>query len=163
MHTPQTNPSFDYFSRVFLPICISIAVLVGLYFLYTKTLQRKRLFIVLCILFLTLSLIKGYLEKHVIVLEPTVPLRNAYHYLFFDKKWPKEFETKRQIYLQSRAAHPNLYYLYDSILNPFYYSLIVSLIPLGIYTFFGDLVPKPEMMLRFTKTFWNRKNSSTRS
>jgi len=138
MHITETGSGFGDLGGIFLPLGILIMVPVGIYFLYTKTPHRKRLFRIIGVLFLLLTLGRGYLQKYYLIPEPTIPLRQAYQYLFFDKNWPKEFERKRQVYLQARASRPRLYYLYDFVLNPLWYTLLISLILLGIYTLWED-------------------------
>lgn len=140
MHIKETTPNFGYFGPVFLPLLILITVPVGIYFLYARVTRRRQMFIILCILFLMVSLLKSYLKTYYLLPKPEVPIRKAYEYMFFDKKWPKEFEMKRRAYVQSVALHPNLYYLHDFILSPLWYALVLSLIPFGIFTFFGNFM-----------------------
>lgn len=158
MHVTETIPNFGYFSRIFLPLLIMVMIPVGIYFFYMKILQPKRLFFMICILFLALSLVRGYLKKYYIVPEPIVPVKQAYNCIFFDKNCPEELEKQRQIYLRSLALHPNLYYLHDFILNPLWYSLGISLIPLGIYTFFRNFFPGARELFTLAKELRNRIN-----
>ncbi|HWP49959.1 MAG TPA: hypothetical protein VNM22_22585 [Candidatus Limnocylindrales bacterium] len=153
MPIKETPPDFGYFGPIFLPLIILIIVPVGIYFLYLRVTQSRRMFVMLCMLFLMVSLLKGYLKTSYLVPKPEIPLRKAYDYLFFDKKWPREYEMKRRVYIQSVALHPKVYYVHDFILSPLWYALLLSLIPFGIFTFFGNFI------LGFKKILYNRKVS----